>query len=80
MKNLLWTNKNTIASVIEQRLKLQSTQKALEEFDVYLPDAHSIKLVLKEFRQWDEKKQNKFIKIIGGAAHFNKTKEFISEL
>jgi len=80
MKTTLWKNSNSISSIIDQRLQLQSTQKALENLDVYIPDVHSIKSVLKAYRQWDEKKQKKFISVLGGAANFKKTEEFIKEL
>ncbi len=79
MKTILW-KANGMSNIIDQRLQLQSTQKGLEEFDIYIPDVHSLKGVLKSFRQWDQKKQNKFIRLIGGAANFNKTEEFIKEL
>jgi hypothetical protein len=80
MKTTLWTTKSEISGIIEQRLKLQSTQKALENLDCNIPDIHSIKSVLRSYRQWDEKKQRKFVSLLGGPANFKKTEEFIKEL
>lgn len=68
-----------IERVIEQRLKLQSTQKILAlKFNLNLNklDKPQIKNV---FKTLDINKQNQLIYILGGI-NFKKTKEFIEEI
>lgn len=79
MKTVLW--KNDIASVIEQRLGLQSTQKQLEEeFDIYLPGLHSLKGITAALDEMEPSQRNKFILLVGGKTNFEKTKKFLESL
>jgi hypothetical protein len=75
--------KNNLETVISQRLNLKTNQQILEEeFGIILPNLGKIKTrpVLNNFKNWDFKKQNRFIKVLGGNANFKKTKLFIENL
>lgn len=79
MKTLV--RRNNIANVIEQRLKLQSTQRNLEsQFDMYIPSIRYLKGVTEIFNSWDSDKKDSFIKLIGGRTNYQDTLNFLQNL
>ena len=69
-----------IGSIIKERLKLQSTQKALEnEFSLRNPSYERVtSSVLKDtIKSWDKRKQRKFIQLVGGCAYVKETGNFL---
>lgn len=69
----------SINNIINQRIKLQSTQDEVLKCDKSLD--HPVKIIncikTKKYSNWPENLQNKFIIAIGGRANFNKTKNYL---
>lgn len=68
---------NNVEVVINQRLKLQSTETQLREVFNIKDVSNLYTEAKKNFINWDENKQKKFIILLGGKLNFNKTKEFL---
>lgn len=69
-----------IEYIIEQRLKMQSTQKYLKDkFSLSINNIGQLKEsgIKNKYSTWSENKQSDFIKIIGGPRFFKITKNFI---
>lgn len=74
-------NKIKIESIINARLKLQSTQKALfEEFGLHISGLNYLKTVAESFHQWDKDKQKQFAFIIGGRTNLKYTFNYLNNL
>lgn len=67
-----------ITDIINQRLKLQSTVKALAEYG-FEPNLEYFcsKDFYEIYSKWDQTKQNKFVVLLGGKVNFIKTKNLI---
>ena len=72
--------KVNIQSVIKERLKLQSTQKALEA-DFALSNLSVEKILSSSMQQnlqgWDERKRKRFVQLVGGRAYVKETQEYL---
>jgi len=69
-----------IEDLLSTTLSLQTIQKTLQnEFRIKYIDFNSFiaNKSLQNLKYWEQDKQNRFIKIIGGVKNFNKTKEFL---
>jgi hypothetical protein len=69
-----------IEDLLSTTLSLQTIQKTLQnEFKIKYIDFNSFieNKFLQNLKYWEQHKQNKFIRIIGGVKNFNKTKEFL---
>ena len=71
-----------IDSIIQANLEMQTTQRELTKFGF---KSFSFKVFenpsfLNKYYSWDEDKKSLFLKLIGGAANFKKTKLFIESL
>jgi uncharacterized protein YaaN involved in tellurite resistance len=77
MKTITW-DKNNIATIINTRLQMQSTQKSLEtEFGVNIPDISALRDYIADCESWDKSKRNMLIKTVGGTANFKKTQKYL---
>jgi len=69
-----------IEDLLSTTLSLQTIQKTLQnEFRIKYIDFNSFiaNKSLQNLKYWEQDKQNRFIRIIGGVKNFNKTKEFL---
>jgi len=69
-----------IEDLLSTTLSLQTIQKTLQnEFRIKYIDFNSfiVNKSLQNLKYWEQDKQNRFIRIIGGVKNFNKTKEFL---
>jgi predicted RecB family nuclease len=70
-----------IESLIRSRIKLPTNQKKLESFGFTPLDlVKNKKEVAEKYRSFDEKRQEKFITLIGGSVNFNKVKSYVEKL
>ncbi len=70
-----------IEDVISQRLKLQSTQKILEnDFGIKDFSKSTIINFITNLKTYTDKERQKFIITIGGPANFKKTKSYLESL
>lgn len=70
MRRKIDTSERNIKSVIEARLGLQSTQRTIDQYNlpvkIYNFNYFRSPEFAEVFKQWDEKKQSKFLTDLGG--------------
>jgi len=68
-----------IVNIIEQRIKLQSTARAIEAFGVKFVNVKFFNSndFKKLYNSWDDSKKKNFLITLGGKTNLNQTKTFI---
>lgn len=69
-------------NIIEANLNLQTVQRALsKDYKIYSPKVETLVCdkFMSIYRNWDENKQDNFIKTIAGKVNFKKIKVFFEE-
>lgn len=71
----------SIKEIVAERLRLQSTQRALErQFGLFIPSVIYLESLGDAFKSLTEDKQRDFITILGGQVNYNKTLSFFNDL
>lgn len=75
------TKFKSIETIINARLKLQSTQKSLmDKFDIYLPSVNYLKFIVNKIDIMDKQEQKNLVVILGGKANLKLTFEYLNSL
>lgn len=69
-------------NIIEANLNLQSVQRSLsQEYRIYSPRVETLTCnkFISMYKNWDQDRQNNFIRTIAGKVNFKKIKNFFDE-